>query len=222
MTVPMILQLDSKQGGSHYGLYHHISESDICFFLREYTAGKDYSYSESNSLIKNLKISLSEQHRLHYKNYAINTCATELVKTDFIKKYAKDITFIPVPPSIKKGEEGYDNRLIQVLELMKLALPELDYREIVLQSHTTRKSHASDGNRLTPAELQKIYTVNQSILINTKPFLFIFDDVLTTGSHFLAVKNTILNSQPNAQIYGLFIARVERCYPFKDIEEINF
>ncbi|MCG8461465.1 MAG: hypothetical protein MI919_34720 [Holophagales bacterium] len=41
----------------------------------------------------------------------------------------------------------------------------------------------------------------------------LFDDVITTGSHFRAAKDLLLRSWPDLRIVGLFLARAVRIEP---------
>ena len=40
-------------------------------------------------------------------------------------------------------------------------------------------------------------------------FVFVVDDVLTTGAHFVAIKSLLLESGCSAQVFGLFYAKSE-------------
>src|SRR5690606_1558469 len=60
--------------------HYYLDESDVCFFLGEYTARKGFSYSDTNSLIINLKKDMSRRGRpeWQYKGWAIRTAAKAL------------------------------------------------------------------------------------------------------------------------------------------------
>ncbi|CAM7050807.1 Adenine phosphoribosyltransferase [Escherichia coli] len=50
------------------------------------------------------------------------------------------------------------------------------------------------------------YQLNEQLLEGCRPWIVIFDDVLTAGSHFKAMKSLILQHIPEACILGLFVA----------------
>jgi len=45
----------------------------------------------------------------------------------------------------------------------------------------------------------------------------VVDDLLTTGSHFRAVKDMIFEKKPNCRVVGFFIARRAIPDPFKEL-----
>ena len=85
--------------------------------------------------------------------------------------------------------------------------------EFVEQVASTEAVHLSDAKRPTPEQLQKNYRILSDFsLPPTIDAVIILDDVLTTGSHFKAIKNMLLEKYPNLSdvICGLFIAKVIR------------
>ncbi|GAA6153899.1 hypothetical protein [Pseudoteredinibacter isoporae] len=196
-----LTQLDA----SNYNDHHYLAPSDRCFYYGEYTARKGFDHSKTNQLILNLKISVEHKNtpRYHHKNRAMEQMASCLAK----QGDPGAITFVPVPPSKCKSDPCYDNRLVRILELFGTIRKGVDYRELVNQSTSTRASHESEDHRLTPDELEDLYVIDQSLLSNLRPTIVIFDDMLTTGSHFVAMRNVIQKAVPNAMIAGLFIAR---------------
>lgn len=64
--------------------------------------------------------------------------------------------------------------------------------------------------RNNPVQLENNYEVDKISLNKARSAIVVFDDVLTAGSHFRAMKNVILKNRRNIKIIGLFIARVHR------------
>lgn len=86
--------------------------------------------------------------------------------------------------------------------------PKVDSRELVLQTQTTRASHnCSDGERLTSPELEGIYQIDENQADGVQGTLVIFDDMLTTGSHFREMKNVLSKRFPQCGIVGVFVSR---------------
>jgi predicted amidophosphoribosyltransferase len=49
--------------------------------------------------------------------------------------------------------------------------------------------------------------VDENLCAPTPNIIALFDDVLTTGAHFVAARNVLRSRFPQAQIIGFFIAR---------------
>ncbi|MCY1246636.1 hypothetical protein D9M72_598890 [compost metagenome] len=56
-------------------------------------------------------------------------------------------------------------------------------------------------------DLIPLYAINEAIAAPAPTQILVVDDVLTTGSHFVAMKSVLGQRFPNAWIGGLFIAR---------------
>lgn len=189
--------------------HYYLDADDPCYFFGEYTARQRAAYSETNQLIMNLKKG-NERRGLQdyrYKGLAIDYVARILVKT--ISNIA-DLTFIPVPPSKCRTDAAYDDRMTAILRTAQTMNPALDFRELVLQNHSTIASHASTSNRPDPDEIMANYRLDEALLAGTRKNIVIFDDVLTAGSHFKAMKQFLRQHLPEASILGLFVARTAR------------
>lgn len=74
------------------------------------------------------------------------------------------------------------------------------------------------GNRKKPDELRQNYRFNEQLLRGgVHPSIGIVDDVLTTGSHFRAIKDMILERLPDTKVVGFFIARRVIPDPFDSV-----
>jgi hypothetical protein len=195
--------------------HFYLTDSDKCFFLGEYTSEKSFDWSETNQLIFNLKKSLEKINtpEWKYKISAINIFGQHLSDVLY-KENLSGTVFVPVPPSKCKSDPLYDNRLVQVLETAQSHIPENPFiiKEIVIQRHSTKAFHHT--SRMPPNSLIKYYEIDRSQLDFTPQRFVIFDDVLTTGSHFKAVQAILNKTFPNIEIVGLFLAR--RVFPVED------
>jgi len=184
----------------------YLKEDDECYFLGEYTARKGYTYSATNSLILNLKKDLKTKgtSQWRYKESAIKEAAASFsnaINPEFLDK----TTFVPIPPSKSKADPLYDDRITKLIQAIRLD-PPLDVRELVVQVESTTPAHTMDY-RMKPAELERLYKMDQNLLKPHPNTVVLVDDVLTTGAHFRAAKSIISNHFKGIHIIGLFVAR---------------
>lgn len=186
--------------------HHNLTPDDTCYFLGEYTARRGYAFSATNDLIINLKKPMDRRGRSEwgYKQWAIQRAA-ESFRNAISPLQLDAITFVPVPPSKAKTDPLYDDRLLQMLHLIRPA-PPLDIRELIIQNSSMNAAHESD-DRPSQEELESAYVVDKNLLHAPKATIAVVDDLLTTGTHFRAMKAVILRELPDTHIVGLFIAR---------------
>ena len=193
----------------------YLTETDRCFFFREYTANKGYDYSETNSLIQNFKKRLDKKgtKEWKYKEKAIKKIAEEFresLKAKWFEKY----TLVPIPPSKSKEDPLYDDRMVQVLEIFGQGL-NLDIRELILQRESTLPFH-----QITPRphwkNLVDNYYIDEAVANPEPKKVVLFDDLLTEGAHFKAAQNVLRERYSGIIARGIFVAR--RVYA--DAEEI--
>jgi predicted amidophosphoribosyltransferase len=114
-------------------------------------------------------------------------------------------TLIPMPPSKVKSDPMYDDRLIQMFQVLGAGL-QLDVREMIAQRESTGAAHSTEV-RPRVDELFDNYWIDDS-LVNPPPRVIgVIDDVLTTWSHFKAVQRLLRDRFPAVKIYGIFVAR---------------
>lgn len=186
--------------------HSYLTEDDRCFFLGEYTARRGFAYSDTNSLILNLKKKPDRRGRpeWRYKEQAILTAAAAY-RASINEEWLRHATFVPIPPSKAKSDPLYDDRMTRVVNAINPQQP-VDCRELVVQTHSTPAVHEMD-DRPSPAEIREAYELDQGLLANPPCHIVICDDVLTTGAHFKAAKGLLEEALPNASIVGCFIAR---------------
>jgi predicted amidophosphoribosyltransferase len=163
-------------------------------------------YSSTNDLILNLKKSVErkEKPEYRYKQQAILT-AGNLLRSVLNDEWLPTAVLVPVPCSKSKDDPLYDDRVLQVLTQMTRGLP-CDVRELVVQTESLESFH--DGYRLTPVELRGYYEIDENLCDCDEPReVTLFDDLLTTGSHFKASKSVIQERWPGVPVSGIFIAR---------------
>ena len=186
--------------------HSYLTAADDCYFLGEYTARKGFAFSATNHLIFNLKKGMERQSRpeWRYKAVAIQTVADAL-RTALNDRARRTLTFVPVPPSKAKTDPLYDDRLLQVLHGVWPGQA-TDVRELIVQPASSDATHDRD-NRPRPAELEARYAIDRGLLRPAPRILAVVDDLITTGAHFVAVRNTLRREFPDSQVIGIFIAR---------------
>jgi hypothetical protein len=204
VTAIRLQQIDETNRRDHW----YLDEDDECHFLYEYTAGKDWSWSDTNQLIHNLQKKRGSGG-YHHKGHAITRCANDfsaVLPADWLGQ----ATLVPIPPSKTKSDPAYDDRMVQVCRKIRAAVAP-DVRELVEQINSTETFKG--GKRMPPAELKKNYRIAEQELQNLRGVVGVFDDVLTTGSHFKAVKEMILERAPQTYVIGFFVARRAFSHP---------
>lgn len=194
-------QIDNLTIGDHY----HLQPGDVCLYYGDYTARQGYDHSQTNQLIRNLKKSVLRRGRdeYYYKELAMDRVAQALVRHIRMDQ----VTFVPVPPSKVREHPEYDDRMVQILARCQRLNPATDYRELVLQTESTEANHLEAAPRQRPADLEAIYAINRVDDRPLREYVIVLDDMLTTGSHFVAMRNTIHRAFPGQHVAGLFVAR---------------
>jgi len=188
----------------------YLESEDICVYHGDYTSGGGFKFSETNSLILNLKKSPERKgaSEWYYKEQAIKKCG-QIIKLGLKNSWLETITLVPVPPSKCPADPAYDPRMTQILQQIDPA-KHLDIRELVCQRESFIASHDT-SDRPSPNEIRMRYSINETLANPTPTNIAIFDDVLTTGAHFKAMQSLLLERFPGVGIVGVFIAR--RVFP---------
>jgi hypothetical protein len=199
-------KIDDTNRGDHY----HLTPADECYFLFEYTSGKNFQFSQTNQLISNLKKKPSRAGRpdYSYKLRDMRNCATWLAGA-INKAWLNGGVLVPIPPSKAVGHPDYDDRMSQICRAIPAGVP-VDVREIVTQKTSIEAAHES-GTRPTVAEMIDLYQINEALAAAPLQRIAIVDDVLTAGVHWRAMHHVLSQRFPGVPIVGMFIAR--RVFP---------
>jgi len=120
-------------------------------------------------------------------------------------KWLSMVTLIPIPPSKVKSDPMYDDRSMQMLQVLGAGI-QLDVREMIVQRESTEAAHSTEV-RPRLEELRDNYWIDEALVDPPPRVIAPIDDVLTTGSHFKAAQNLLRSRFPNIGVYGLFVAR---------------
>ena len=202
-------KIDDQNRADH----HHLTSEDECFYLYEYTSGQGYAFSETNSLVSNLKKKPSQKNApgYHYKGRAIRKAASKMGPA-INPKWLDGAVLVPIPPSKIKGDPDYDDRIAQICRSIE-ADPEVDVRELLYQTENLRAAHECE-DRPTVEEIKAVYAIDETLADPEPKRIAIVDDVITAGAHFRAAKDVLSARFPNAKIVGFFIARRIFADPF--------
>ena len=198
-------QIDDLLKSSH----SYLEDEDKCYFLGEYTPREDYKYSEMNDFILNFKKSPKDKNtsQWKYKKQAIQKISNTLASLKVWDRIKTGYTWIPIPPSRVESDPLYDDRLLQVLRILKNRENTFDYRELIKIKSNRRPAHNTLVKRPKPIEHYNNYKIDPQFLQPPPEKIIIFDDIITTGSGFKAMQRILKKNYPNADIFGLFIAR---------------
>jgi hypothetical protein len=182
----------------------HLLVSDDCYYLWEWD-GAPYDLSATTNFIGNFqrhprfKDMPDKPWPWRFKQYAIQHAADAIGRT-MLPEWKKSI-FVPVPPSRIKGDPGHDSRLMDTLRLADNGA--LKCHEIVLQLTNTQ----SREKGVSPAARARNWRLSFSSLKKCPEHIVVFDDLLTGGSHFSAMKIALARKLPDVPVSGLFLAR---------------
>lgn len=205
-----------------------LPERARCYFWGEYTPfkhtdGLNWDYSPTNKLMSNFKKKIERKGRSdwHYKGQAIDQVANffaQAWKWQALHEQHR-VAVIPIPPSKARTDPAYDPRMLEVLNAISTKTRiQLDIRDCLSFSGRYAASHESD-DRPTPDDLYaELHFDAASGQPNKQPgAIFLFDDMLTTGAHYVAVTRKLVEVFPGIQVVGNFVARRITPNPFADI-----
>ena len=204
--------LTEAQRGEH----SHFPAGVDCAYWGEYTSyehtgGKLADFSSTNRLVSNLKKTMDRRDKsdFRYKKHAIIQCAGALIRlVDWDEVKQKRIVFVPIPPSRARGDINYDARMVDILNFVKKSRPVLDIRDCLSFDGRHVASHKANA-RPTIDELYDALQFDGKTARVTDPpgEIVLFDDMLTTGAHFVAVSRKLSEKFPSVPISACFIAR---------------
>jgi hypothetical protein len=192
-----LVQIDILTAQEHY----HLAPTDDCYFLWEWDAAS-YAQSAITDFIGNFQ--RDPKFRAKYwpwlfKAIAIEHAATAICRT--VLPEWRTSVFVPVPPSRIKSDPRHDSRLIDTLRLASSAINET--HELVLQLTNTD----SRQKKISPQTRAHNWTLCLDSLRKMPEHFVVFDDLLTGGSHFAAMKIALARKFPGVPVSGLFLAR---------------
>lgn len=180
----------------------------------EYTKGLKSEYSDTNRLIEALKTSVERRGEgdLESKRLAIQKVGGAFAKFWRWSDLLRDgVMLVPMPPSRVRDDLLYDDRMVRVLsQIQAEAGMQLPIRDILRFDGSTAPSHTS-VNRPTLKAMMKAMSIDYGNATEVAPkLILLFDDVLTTGAHFVVAYTKLMERFPTSLVIGNFVARCVR------------
>lgn len=206
-------------GGVERHQHFYLRPEHKCYFWGEYTPweytkGLNWDFSETNHLVADFKTPASEQQSQDWerKRNAIERISTAFAGFWKWSALAHQCLLVPVPPSRARPDPLFDDRMTQVLlRIRTLTGVDLDVREAIVSDGSAPTSHTAQKR---PKLEELIKTLSLCSLPKVTPkYIYLFDDVLTTGAHFVACSTLLKKQLPDAAIVGNFVARCARPEP---------
>lgn len=182
----------------------HLRAEDDCTYFGDYTPRAGYGHSATNQLIQNLKKKPELRHTAQWphKQRAIREVG-QAIAANVNQGALGNVVFVPIPPSWPPGDPGYDDRMAQVAQAVG---PGAIVRELLFTSAAREAQHLGQQRR-DPDILRATLGFRTELAAGLPSQIVLLDDVLTTGCSFVVCKSLLQEHIPNAQIYGLFVAR---------------
>ncbi len=182
-------------------------------YAREHIT-EGYNVSDTNQLIFNFKKAPDRKGKTEwqYKIKAAKQFSIELHGLLSHSNKKSQFVIMTVPVSKLRGNEKHDSRFdMMIEELKKEEANDQDCQKtylieepIILKENM--KSSSSEGGLRDVNEIYRYYQWRG--FTNSVPdSIILIDDVVTTGSHFMACKKLLREHCPNLNIYGVFWAR---------------
>jgi hypothetical protein len=182
----------------------HLKSGDICGFAYDYLKG-GFQRGPVNENIINFKKAPDAQGQ-HFRNQAISKFSLDASGL-FNCESGKDYFVTAIPSSKAKNDPGYDNRFEDFFKELKKLCPCIEIVWPVSAKATVPSAHQTTGGR-NPQTIMQNYQFDGFGTI-TPERLMVFDDVLTTGAHFRAFKDFLINNGYAGQVVGIFWAKTK-------------
>ena len=220
--LPPIPERFTQVDGLNLPDHYFLDEADECYFLWEWVKGARFDENEVNQFIKNYQIGPEHKSspRWFYKEKAIGHGARALAAT-LQANWVRGGTFVPIPPSKIRADSGHDSRLVDTLKRLKVRPPNppFDMRELVLQI----ENNEAKQKGISPQERAENWCVDHDAIGDDEPSrLYVFDDMLTTGSHYKGMEIVLKEQFPDTEVVGVFLTRrIDPSNQSVDLSEVD-
>jgi len=178
----------------------YLTEQDIIYYHLEYSGG-GYQKSPANQWVSNYKkdIKYRNEKQWYYKQEAIREFADLIIRT----LTDPNCLFLAGPPSKRRDSCLFDSRNEDVLKIINNAtgIP-ISFNLEALRD--LEPVHFQPGYR-SPERLRDLYRFTS--FENVPSIVYIVDDVITSGSHFVVWRDLIHDVHPGLEVRGLYLAR---------------
>ena len=179
-----------------------IKNDDVWLYAREYKSGTGYEGGRANSLVLNFKKPPSSKNNKWAWSY----------REEAIMQFKKDVEHLisvkgaltAVPSSKTKDHPEYNNRFEDLFKEILRSLPGWWVEWPVEIKENQDPAHRS-GKR-SPEFFKKNYIWN-GFKYKEPKVLYVFDDVITTGSHLRAMSDFLRENKYTGKIIGICWAK---------------
>ena len=188
-------------------LPRHLKKSDICFHARDFISGEGYNYCETNDLISNFKKSGERKKNVDewkHRNDAILRFKEEILHL-FKEVNQKTVTAMAMPSSKKEDHPGYNNRFEDLFKTLKLNIDIIEECPVKIKNNIKA---SSQGGTREPKDIKNNY-IWMDFKEKIPKVLWVFDDVITMGTHFRAISDFLRSNQYQGLIVGVIWARAK-------------
>ena len=223
MLPDRLTRIDEVTRGTH----HFLTEEDRCMYFGEFFSRKGWSAGPTNQLITNYKRTPAEiashpkgQQFQYFKDKAIADIAAGLRAQFTPQDVATNYTFVPMPSSQIASDSGFCDRLNITLRRAFSSPPytDADIRPLLRQTRSVEADQRRASGRISFDDLLEITEVDAAQLQTpVRSEIVLFDDVLTSGKHYVVAKTRIREALPNHPLIGLFVARANHPNPFDEL-----
>lgn len=203
---PMLTWLGADACADHLLL----QSTDRCAFLAEYRVGQGRVPGSREWLLWQFKccpsVASSDPRKGWLKQRALETWALWL-REAVRREEAERWTWVPIPPSRRRADPDFDDRLSRTLE-RAFAGYAVDQRALLEQRISTQRDHCS-SRRLSEQALYGALALDIAAL-RRRPLrqgIMLFDDILTSGKHFRCCAQRLREHLPGIPVRGLFLMR---------------
>ena len=198
---------------------------DHCVYFGEYTpvgdSGKPaWSLSKANKILVNLKKPVSRRGTVQWphKLKAISLLG-RLIRENLHEGDLEKLTFVPAPPSTSEDDPNHDPRMLQVAQAIG---DDVDVRPI-LETISTREPASQSDTARSVSNLKANTRINEeeATRLPAPKKIIVLDDMVTTGSTYVACKELLIERFRNIRVYGLLIVRRVPLEPFEKHEHLD-
>ena len=192
-----------------------------CHFFIEYTPSKfanglRWDFSPGNRLIGDFKLNPQDSA---LPDWPAKESATKRISQAFANALCslgpdrlQQAVLVPMPPSKGRADPAYDPRMLAMLHGVERAMTfSLDIRDCLSFSGRNQASHEV-VDRPTPdalfADLNYDVQAGHGHISGNRPsVIYLFDDILTFGAHYVAAARLLEIHFPGVPVVGMFVAR---------------
>lgn len=190
-----------------HGGARNLNSKDQCYFYMDRQRG-GWDKSEANQLIFNLKKGPEREGcpDWHYKADAIEGFASDTAR--LLERFSwrgMRPLLVPMPTSKSRFDELYDDRIVRVSQRAS-SLSGIDCLEVFDLEASVVSAHFG-GSRSIDGIKSNLIVLDESALLSEYDVCLLVDDVLTTGAHFRACKEKLVERFPDLIVIGVFWAK---------------